>query len=201
MSDARIAFFDDAAWDWDRDVPDFTLTQVFAEWWRTVSLRRGHVVLEIGCGTGRLLPLIWERMGFHGAVCALDFSLRMLAKAKARCTGMPIRFLCAAAHHLPLSSEKFDVVFLVSTFPHFRRRAETLQEIHRVLKPIARLYLAHFDSRETINQRHRTIGGAVRNDLIPTPKKIVELFTRCGFQSLSLDAKPDRFFLYASKRK
>jgi ubiquinone/menaquinone biosynthesis C-methylase UbiE len=200
MSDARIAFFDDAAWEWDRDVPDFTQTPIFAEWWRTVSLRSGQVVLEIGCGTGRLLPLIWGCVNPGGAVYALDFSLRMLTRAKVRCDGTGIHFLCAAAHHLPLSSAMCDAVFLVSTFPHLRQRTRALQQIHRVLKPNGRLYLAHFDSRETINQRHRTIGGAVISDRIPTVKKTLELFTRCGFQSLSLDAKPDRFFLYASKK-
>ncbi len=201
MSDARIAFFDDAAWDWDRGVPDFTQTPIFAEWWRAISLLRGQVVLEIGCGTGRLLPLIWERINPGGAVCGLDFSLRMLTKAKARCAGMPIYFLCAAAHYLPLPSAICDVVLLVSTFPHLQPRTRALREIHRVLRPNGRLYLAHFDSRETINNRHRTIGDAVRNDLIPAPKKIVELFTRCGLTTTSLDVRPDRFFLYASKKK
>ena len=189
MSDARIAFFDDAAWDWDRGVPDFTQTPIFAEWWRAISLLRGQVVLEIGCGTGRLLPLIWERINPGGAVCGLDFSLRMLTKAKARCAGMPIYFLCAAAHYLPLPSAICDVVLLVSTFPHLQPRTRALREIHRVLRPNGRLY------------RHRTIGDAVRNDLIPAPKKIVELFTRCGLTTTSLDVRPDRFFLYASKKK
>ncbi len=200
MSDARIAFFDNAAWDWDRDLADFTQTPIFEEWWRAVSLRRGKVVLEIGCGTGRLLPPIWRRVSPGGAVCGLDFSLRMLTRAKARCAGMPIYFLCAAAHYIPLPTATCDVVFLVSTFPHLRPRTRALQEIHRVLRPNGRLYLAHFDSRETINNRHRKIGGAVRNDLIPTPNKIIKLLTSCGLTTISLDARPDRFFLYASKK-
>jgi ubiquinone/menaquinone biosynthesis C-methylase UbiE len=201
MSDARIAFFDSAAWDWDQEVTDFTQTPIFAQWWQSVSLKQGHVALEIGCGTGRLLPFIWKRIGPDGILFALDFSLQMLLKAHSRCSGMSVHFLSAAAHHVPLASATCDVVFLVSTFPHLRPRPRALQEIQRVLKPDGKLYLAHFDGRETINQRHRAIGGSVVNDHIPAPKKMATVFKRCGFSSLSLDSRPDRFFLLATKKK
>ena len=50
---------------------------------RLLVQARGRV-LEVGAGTGANLPLLIERVGSEGQVCAVDYSKGMLAKARAK---------------------------------------------------------------------------------------------------------------------
>lgn len=45
---------------------------------------RGAAVLDVACGTGRNLPLLWERVGPAGRVVGVDLSAAMLDRARAR---------------------------------------------------------------------------------------------------------------------
>jgi trans-aconitate methyltransferase len=47
-------------------------------------VRRGEVVVDVGCGTGLCLPLLQERVGPEGAIVAVDESEAMLDIARAR---------------------------------------------------------------------------------------------------------------------
>jgi demethylmenaquinone methyltransferase/2-methoxy-6-polyprenyl-1,4-benzoquinol methylase len=49
-----------------------------------LPLKRGDVVLDVGCGTGLCLPLLAERVGPQGAVIGIDESPQMLAEAERR---------------------------------------------------------------------------------------------------------------------
>jgi ubiquinone/menaquinone biosynthesis C-methylase UbiE len=64
------------------------LTNVFQQWRARVvgllPLRRGDVVLDVGCGTGLCFPLLQERIGREGVVVGLDASANMLAHAARR---------------------------------------------------------------------------------------------------------------------
>ena len=61
-------------------------TAVFDRWRRQLvdllPLDRGDVVLDVGCGTGRCLPLLRERVGPAGMVVGIDASAEMLAVAR-----------------------------------------------------------------------------------------------------------------------
>jgi ubiquinone/menaquinone biosynthesis C-methylase UbiE len=47
-----------------------------------LQLRRGEVVIDVGCGTGLSLPILLEVVGPEGQVIAIDQSHEMLAKAR-----------------------------------------------------------------------------------------------------------------------
>jgi SAM-dependent methyltransferase len=49
-----------------------------------LDLRRGDVVVDVGCGTGLCLPLLQERIGAEGVIIAVDESVAMLNIARAR---------------------------------------------------------------------------------------------------------------------
>ena len=49
-----------------------------------LDLRRGDVVVDVGCGTGLCLPLLQERVGADGVIIAVDESVAMLDIARAR---------------------------------------------------------------------------------------------------------------------
>jgi SAM-dependent methyltransferase len=49
-----------------------------------LNLKRGHTVLDVGCGTGLSFPALGESVGSEGRVIGIDQSPDMLAKARAR---------------------------------------------------------------------------------------------------------------------
>jgi SAM-dependent methyltransferase len=78
------------------------------------ALRRGQIpfggrCLEVGCGTGEIIPLLADHFDEVGAV---DLSTAMLAEAPA---SVSFRICCDAAQ-LPLRDHVFDAAVLVDTF-------------------------------------------------------------------------------------
>ena len=107
------------------------------EWarWQRTALRfiRHGPVLEIGPGTGDLLPVLLAQ-GL--APCGLELSPQMLARARrklARCNLLP-PLVRGRAEALPFASGTFGAV--VATFPSaYIFRSTTWAEIERVLRP------------------------------------------------------------------
>lgn len=86
----------------------------------------GARVLDLACGTGRLL-------GF--ASVGVDASAEMLGQAHARGFEQPL--LQASATALPFDDESLDAIFSLHFFMHLSRtkQAEVLAECLRVLRP------------------------------------------------------------------
>lgn len=160
----------------DEDIPK--LREHISIW----GLREGDVVLEIGSGTGRLTPYLLEMVGNKGKVYCLDFSLKMLLKAKRKGFGRRVKFIQADATSIPLVGGCCDIVLCFSAFPHFSDKRKALEEFHRVLKPSGKLVISHLLRREDVNALHRRIGGAIGDDMIPPDEDMRRFLWEMGFE-------------------
>lgn len=116
----------------------------------------GRDVLEVGCGTGRLLgriaPLARSAVG-------LDLSTGMLEAAVAR-------GLCCVhgdATALPFADASFDTVYSFKVLAHVREIERALSEVSRVLRPGGRAFLEFYNrhSLRFLSRRargHRAVG-------------------------------------------
>ncbi len=108
--------------------------------------RPGECMLDLGCGSGKLLVLAVERSGVeaHG----LDATPAMVDSARRRLSSAGVRadVHLGAAEDLPFPEAKFDVVTSTFAFHHFPDdlKAVVLGEIHRVLRPGGRLVIADY---------------------------------------------------------
>jgi ubiquinone/menaquinone biosynthesis C-methylase UbiE len=111
------------------------------------QLAPGHLILDVGCGTGTLALLI-AAANPHVRIAAIDPDPRALERAwrKARRAGAPVSFARAFGDSLPYADATFDRVFSSMMFHHVPRaeKPKVLAEIRRVLKPAGRLEFLDF---------------------------------------------------------
>jgi SAM-dependent methyltransferase len=93
-------------------------------------------VIDLGCGTGPLLPLLTRRFG---AVTALDFAPAMIDRARKRLgeAAGHVTFETRPMHQLGDFAGKFDVAVAINSLvmPDVRAIDETLRAVHAALKP------------------------------------------------------------------
>jgi demethylmenaquinone methyltransferase/2-methoxy-6-polyprenyl-1,4-benzoquinol methylase len=192
-------FFDSLAPAWDRDGQEGEKEsgQKFRDLAVALHLCRCDRVLDVGSGTGVLIPYLEEAVGASGEIIALDFSLAMLRTAKMKYPAGRVRFLQADAHHLCLREKTVDAVVCFSTFPHFDNQADVLREFRRVLKSGGYLSIVHFMSRAEINAFHARVDGPVRKDALPDHDDMARFLTRAGFRDISIEDRPSFYHVRA----
>jgi trans-aconitate methyltransferase len=113
-------------------------------WGRAVlerlPLRGDELVLDVGCGTGRLTTLLLDRLP-HGRAIGLDVSANMLATARRELPAGQqdrARFVHADAAALPVH-ERADAIFSTATFHWVLDHPRLFRSLFRALKPGGRL--------------------------------------------------------------
>ena len=191
------AYFNDRAPIWDRTAAekDHARLQDMA---RRLGLRPGAKVLDVGAGTGVLLPFLLKEIGSSGRIFALDFAELMLRQALSKNTDGSVAYLLADISHIPARPASFDAVVCYSSFPHFPDKPRTLAEISRTMKPGGRLLICHTGSREHINRIHRGI-PAVREDLLPDETEMRRMLAAAGFTDIVIEDGSDSYFVAAER--
>src|SRR4029434_5482683 len=113
--------------------------------WGTAVLERlplagDELVLDVGCGTGRLTEKLLERLP-HGHVVGIDVSRNMLQVAHEFLRprfGPRIQLVLADASDLPVSGAA-DAVFSTATFHWVRDHPRLFRGLYRALKPGGRV--------------------------------------------------------------
>jgi ubiquinone/menaquinone biosynthesis C-methylase UbiE len=109
-------------------------------------------VLDLGCGTGRLLDrLASQYPNLQGT--GLDLSSEMLQQARQRNRhGDRITFEKGNTESLPFEAQTFDAAFNTISFLHYPDPEGVLMEVKRVLRPQGRFYLADYTVRDDWRQ-------------------------------------------------
>lgn len=98
----------------------------------------GARVLEIGCGRGAGLPILFQEFG-AAMVCAIDLDPRQIRRAQRRLPDRAV-LAVASAEEIPFPDESFDAVFDFGILHHVPQWQTAVAEIRRVLKLGGRLF-------------------------------------------------------------
>lgn len=148
-------FFDSIADDWDRLKRDLLggldLTGEILE-----RVDRCEIAVDLGCGTGHLIPTLKERADI---VIGVDSSTRMLEIARRRFIeyGMGVDLRLGELEHLPLRDEESDFVLLNMVLHHLSVPQEGIREAHRILKKGKKFMIVDFHKHN--NEMMRTKYG------------------------------------------
>lgn len=99
---------------------------------------RGREVLEVGCGMG-CMAMNWAQRG--AKMTAVDLNEVSIAQSRQRFGhfGLSGDFRQADAETLPFDGERFDYAYSWGVLHHTPGTARAIEEIHRVLRPGARI--------------------------------------------------------------
>jgi ubiquinone/menaquinone biosynthesis C-methylase UbiE len=82
---------------------------------RDLSLNKGCLVVDAGCGPGLWTPLLARAIGPRGRIVGVDISPEALVTAQSRSTGMwyrhQVQYKLADLEHLPIEYGQADVIF------------------------------------------------------------------------------------------
>jgi ubiquinone/menaquinone biosynthesis C-methylase UbiE len=191
-------YFNQLAGKWDKMTSEETRSRL-PEMIRDLRIKPGDALLDVGGGTGILLPLLCEVAGNKSKIISLDIAEEMLKRARNNSYSSNIQYVHADVTAIPLASETFDVVICYSCFPHFPDKTKALAEMARVLRSSGRLVICHTASRHEINKLHESIGDVIGSDTIPDEATMRDMLTASGLKTIEVRDETNRYLAIAAK--
>lgn len=195
------AYFEERADVWDEMMPaDLAdaLRRLLSPY--VPLLRRATRVLEIGTGTGALIPHLAAHVD-PARLVSVDLAHAMLAQARARCAGA--QAVQADVHHLPFAPGRdargFSLVICHNSFPHYADKPRALSEFRRALQPGGTLLILHNLPRAKVNAIHHRVGGPIAGHLLPPADVMRRLLRQAGFDAVRVFEGNDRYTAKATR--
>ena len=193
-----IEFFNSCADNWDniRQTNPAILEKLI----NLADIPANAAVLDVGSGTGVLIPYLHAKVGACGKITAVDFSENMLAKAQEKfCNLNNLNFLVGDILEMNLPQNFYDVVICLNFFPHLHtRKEEFLRRMNCALKNGGSLIVMHDISRETVNNIHRESEVVAEHRLLEA-KVVGEMFQAYGYQNIHAYEDDTMYFVKGCK--
>lgn len=142
-------FFDNIASTWDQRC--VVMPERIRHILEVARLKDGMNVLDVGTGTGVLIPYIREFIGFEGSITAVDISASMLREAKKKYGLIPNVTFKQTDVETDALEENYDAILLYCVFPHLIKPFDTLKRLTLHLNPGGCIVIGHPESRDDIN--------------------------------------------------
>ena len=166
----------------------------------TFGLASGQKVLDVGAGTGILIPFLLQAVGTTGQIEAVDFAEKMANICRSKYAHIPnFNVTVQEAEKLDFPSQTFDAVICFGSFPHIENKEEALRQMNRVLKPDGKLIIAHALSSEEIEAHHHNASEAVSHDVLPERTAMKQLLRQAGFVGICVVDKPGCYLCTSNK--
>ncbi|MDN5276256.1 MAG: hypothetical protein PWR01_221 [Clostridiales bacterium] len=171
-------YFDSIAHKWDEMV--YHDPQKLLRFFEFIDLQPGQTVLDVGTGTGVLIPYIYNKVKNNGQIDAIDLSEAMLEQAKKKYTYPNINYIVGDVCALPMDVPRYDCIICYSVFPHFVNKDQAIKHMVKGLKKGGKLVVCHSESREKINSIHRRSEGIIKQDILPPAVVVAQMMKDAG---------------------
>ena len=193
MTQEEIMFFDRLAPVWDEQEILSTPAKIMSVLAK-LSITRGMDILDLGTGTGVLLPYLHKLIGDKGSITAVDISEGMISRAVEKYGQLRnVRFL-----HSDFESNTlpgcYDRILLYSVYPHLHQPEQTLKKLMQAnLKPDGRIIIAFPTDEHFINNIHSE--RKAESDLLPPASLLAERLCNWGLAANVIAETPDEYIV------
>jgi demethylmenaquinone methyltransferase/2-methoxy-6-polyprenyl-1,4-benzoquinol methylase len=165
-----------------------------------LNMQRGSSFLDVGTGTGVMIPYLMQYLGESGKITAIDLAEKMIEAAQSKHASPNVEFLCGDVLEGSLPGEAFDYVVCYSVFPHFSDKQAAIQILSGYLKKGGELLIGHTQSREMINRMHQNAAEPVKEDTLPDMASIRSFMEAAGLVVVNWQDDGDMFVAVGKKR-
>lgn len=147
--------FDRVAQTWDKTVKHDIkkINKIF----NMIMIKEGKRILDVGTGTGVLIPYLISYTGKHGKIDAIDLSENMIKIAKSKYKHPNVTFIEGDITEYRLEQDFYDYIICYSVYPHFAEKGAVITTLYKLLKKGGKLVICHTQSRDNINKLHKDI--------------------------------------------
>lgn len=166
----------------------------------TWGLQPGDHVLDVGTGTGLLIPFLLHVIGESGAITAIDYAEHMIQTCRSKhghLDNVTIELHDIEVLDFPAAS--FNAITCFGVFPHLDNKVRALENFYRVLISGGPLIISHALSRAEINAHHLNTEPVVAHDVLPPASKMRQLLHDTGFEDISILDEYGRYVCLSSK--
>ena len=166
-----------------------------------LGIKAGDTVLDVGTGTGILLPLLMKRTEGHN-ITAIDFAEKMIQNAKSKFPDSTVTFITADVTTYHFTGGAFNHIICYSVFPHLADKCTAIQKLAAALKPQGLLSILHSSSRSRINGTHVHIRShGINADYLLPAREYIPLLNRNGLEAEHIVDNEDMFMLCGRKQQ
>lgn len=189
-------FFNSLAEKWDNicEHPKHKVDYVMSK----IDLKNGDKVMDVGSGTGVLIPYIEEKIGSTGYVTAIDLAENMIKVSKRKNKFSNLEFIIDDFLNYD-SKDKVYYVIAYSCYPHFKDKNKFFKKANSLLEVGGKIIIAHIENKELINSRHQEVDDKIKSDILPNVEKTVQLVEKHGFKAIYTEDSNDYYICIAEK--
>jgi ubiquinone/menaquinone biosynthesis C-methylase UbiE len=193
-------YFDNTADTWDDRFKTPELLSFLEKLVPQFNLKAGQHVLDVGTGTGVLIPYLIRAIGNHGSITAIDFSEKMVKKCKTKYSHYKnVNVNVGNIENASYPTESFEAAICFGVFPHLENKEKALQNINRMLKPSGKLVIAHALSSEKLKSHHQKVSKHVAHATLPKKTEMTQLLEHTGFIEAHIRDEPGSYLCVARK--
>jgi ubiquinone/menaquinone biosynthesis C-methylase UbiE len=189
--------FNDLAERWDSLPAPADAPAKAREFVRRVAPAEAGWILDVGCGTGILLPHLLEFCSSATRIMELDYAEAMLRENARKVVDPRVMRACADALQLPFPASTFDIILCFGVLPHFTALDATLRELFRALRPGGTFAIGHLMGSNELNALHRSLGEPIAGDTLPPAAFLAQTLRGLKATVLAAEEQPGWFFVQA----
>lgn len=193
MTQSEIDFFDALAPQWDanevRSTPE-RIRSILSK----LDIQPGMRILDLGTGTGVLVPYLSESVGPDGHITAIDLSEGMLTLARKKYGHL------GNVEFLKLDFEEevipgvYDLVMMYCVYPHLHAPADTFEWLFKMnIRSGGRIVVAFPSDEKFINDIHHERKS--ESDHLPTADRLADMIRLRGYDAKVLVYSTDEYIV------